>query len=153
MEFLSGLHPKVVHFPIAFLILYFIFESLGTVLKKEYFTKASVLILTIGVLTALLAVLTGNQAHEVVKQISKINSNDLNQFIEQHENFATWAMWYFTALLFFRIYLLVKKKFNLKFQYLFILLGAIGCLLILLAGYYGGQLVFDHGIGTQLFGK
>ena len=35
MEFLAGLHPKVIHFPIACFILYTLIEIAGTVLDKK----------------------------------------------------------------------------------------------------------------------
>lgn len=159
MEFLSELHPRIVHFPIAFFILYFFFELFGVILKKDFLLKAAFLILIVGVLTALIAVLTGNQAQTAAKLLFK-NGNDLNDLIEVHEEYATITVWFFSAVLIFRTYLVVKKKFwesitavNGKLKYLFIVLGLIGCYLIYMTGIHGGDLVFKHGIGTQLFGK
>ncbi len=151
METLSKLHPLIVHFPVAFFVLYFILETTGAVFKKEYFTKTAVFVLGLGVLTSLLAVLTGNQAHEAVKNVFSNKNIIINEIINRHENFATLSLWYFTILFFIRIYLSIKNKFDYKYGYLFILLGAIGCVLILYAGYYGGILVFEHGVGTNLF--
>jgi uncharacterized membrane protein len=36
MEFLAGLHPHIIHFPIVLFILYTLFELLGVILKKDY---------------------------------------------------------------------------------------------------------------------
>ncbi len=151
MEALSNLHPAVVHFPIAFFILYFIMETTGVILKKEYFTKAALFVLALGVLTSLIAVLTGNQAHEIVKSAMTVDHKNINDLIDQHEMFATLSLWYFTFLISIRIYLSIKNKFDYKYGYLFILLGAIGIVLIIYTSYYGGVLVFEHGIGTKLF--
>ena len=150
MEFLAELHPRIIHFPIAFFILYFLFETTGILLKKEYLLKSAFIVLILGVFFSLLSVLTGNQAHEVVKQI-QIDAALYNDLIEQHELFATITLWYFVAVLVFRTYLLVKKKFVNRIQYTFIILGLIGSLLIFLTGTYGGELVFKYGIGTKLF--
>jgi uncharacterized membrane protein len=150
MEFLAELHPRIIHFPIAFFILYFLFETTGILLKKEYLLKSAFIVLILGVFFSLLSVLTGNQAHEVVKQI-QIDATLYNDLIEQHELFATITLWYFVAVLVFRTYLLVKKKFESKIRYTFIILGLIGSLLIFLTGTYGGELVFKYGIGTKLF--
>ena len=150
MEFLAELHPRIIHFPIAFFILYFLFETTGIILKKEYLLKSAFIVLILGVFFSLLSVLTGNQAHEVVKQI-QIDAALYNDLIEQHELFATITLWYFVAVLVFRTYLLVKKKFVNRIQYTFIILGLIGSLLIFLTGTYGGELVFKYGIGTKLF--
>jgi uncharacterized membrane protein len=152
VEFLAELHPRIVHFPIAFFILYFFFESFGVILKKDFLSKAAFLILIVGVLTALLAVLSGNQAQAAARLLFA-NGNDLNKLIELHEEYATLTLFYFSAVLFLRIYLVIKKKLDGNWQYLFILLGLIGCYLIYTTGIHGGDLVFKHGIGTQLFGK
>lgn len=150
MEFLASIHPVVVHFPIAFFVLYFLLETIGTLFKKDFFTKTALFVLSLGVFFSLIAVLTGNQAHETFKYLN--NSYDYaNQLIERHEELATLSLWYFTILLFIRVFLIIKKKFTSIPRYLFILFALIGCVLILLTGYYGGVLVFEHGIGTKLF--
>jgi len=152
VEILAELHPRIVHFPIAFFILYFFFETFGVILKKDFLLKAAFLILIVGVLTALIAVLSGNQAQAAAKLLLT-NGNDLNELIEIHEEYATITIWYFSALLILRTYLVIKKRFDGNLQYLFIVLGMIGCYLIYTTGIHGGDLVFKHGIGTQFFGK
>lgn len=152
MEFLSQLHPRIVHFPIAFFILYFFFESGGIILRKDFLLKAALIILIAGVLTSLMAVLSGNQAQASAAMLSSKGSN-LKELIEIHEEYATITLFYFSALLFLRVYLSSKKKFEGNVRYLFILLGLIGCYLIYTTGIHGGDLVFKHGVGTQLFGK
>jgi uncharacterized membrane protein len=150
MEFLADLHPKVIHFPIAFFILYFLFETAGIILKRDYLTKSAFIVLILGLFFSLFSVLTGNQAHQAVKQV-QIDAALYNDLIEQHELFATITLWYFVAVSVFRIYLLVNKKFVNRIRYIFIILGLVGSLLIYLTGTYGGELVFKYGIGTKLF--
>ena len=153
MEILAGLHPRLVHFPIALFIIYFFLESYGILLKKDYLNKSAYIILIAGIIMALLSVLTGNQAHETATILYKDKINMLNQFIEQHEQSATITLWYFFVVLILRTYLVVKKKFESNWKYIFIPLGFVGCYLIYITGIYGGELVFKYGIGTQLFGK
>lgn len=152
MEFLSQLHPRIVHFPIAFFILYLFFETFGVLLKKDFLLKAAFLILIAGVLTALIAVITGNQAQTAAKLLFT-NGSDLNKLIELHEDYATLTLFYFSAVLFLRTYLVIKKKFDGNLKFVFIILGLIGFYLIYTTGIHGGDLVFKHGIGTQIFGK
>lgn len=151
MEFLSGLHSKVIHFPIAFFILYFLFETSGIIFKKDFLTKSAFIVLVLGVIFSVLSVLTGNQAHEVVK--TSLQANGLTSLIEQHEQLATVTLWYFFFVLIFRTYLTVKKKFEGNIRYAFVLFGLLGCVLIYLTGIYGGELVYKYGVGTDLFGK
>ncbi|MCL4548657.1 MAG: DUF2231 domain-containing protein [Bacteroidetes bacterium] len=153
MEFLAGLHPRLVHFPIALFILYFFLETFGIVLSKEYLSKTAYIVLAAGVVTALGAVLTGNQAQDLAKQILKNNYGSYGSSIDLHEEFATITLWYFFAMLVLRTYLVLKKKFSSKLKYVFIPLGLLGCYLIYITGVYGGELVFKYGIGTQLLGK
>lgn len=150
MEFLAQLHPKIIHFPIAFFILYFLFESSGIILKKEFLLKSALIILILAIIFSVLAVLTGNQAYEILKE-RQTDTAIYKDVINQHELFATITLWYFIGVMFLRIYFVVKKKFVGKNQYLFIVLGLIGSLLIIITGSYGGDLVFKYGIGTKIF--
>jgi uncharacterized membrane protein len=152
MEFLSYLHPKLVHFPVAFFILYFLFEVSGIIFKKDYLNKAAYIILILGVLLAVAAVLTGNQAQELVKEKFPDAFKNVNSFIEQHQNFASFTLWYYFGLLILRTYLILKKKFSGNMRYLVVILAAGGCILIYMTALYGGDLVYLHGIGTNLFG-
>jgi len=151
MELLSNLHPKIVHFSVSLFVIYSVFEFLGFILKKDYLTKSSYILLILGMLSAILSVLTGNQAYESV--INNITKNELYKLIERHQDYANVTVWYFTALIFVRTYLLIKKKFFRKYQLIFVLLSFIGVIIVLLTAHYGGELVFKYGIGTKLFGK
>jgi uncharacterized membrane protein len=147
MEFLSNLHPQIVHFPIAILILYAVFELIGIISKKDSLQKTAHLLLAIGVLTAIAAVLTGNQAAELVKL--KLSTN-FESLIEEHETFATITLWYFFATLVLRTYLILKKKFNGVYKYLFIPIVLVGVYFIYQTGNHGGKLVYKYGIGTEV---
>ena len=62
MEFLASLHTKVIHFPIAFLMIYPVMELLFLVTEKEFYSKSAMMFLAIGVFGSFFAVLSGNQA-------------------------------------------------------------------------------------------
>jgi uncharacterized membrane protein len=151
MEFLAQYHRFVVHFPIAFLSVYFLFEVAGLITKKEYIQKASTILLGLGIFFSLIAVLTGNQAFEVYKNNPEIQN--AVSIINEHEQFATISLFYFTGLFFIKIYLVIKKKLKTNFKLLLIFLGFVGAILIFLTGHYGGELVYKFGLGTDLFGK
>ncbi len=151
MEILSNLHPKVVHFSVSMFVIYFVFELMGFILRKDYLYKSSYILLILGIVSAILSVLTGNQAYESV--ISSITKKEIYKLIEQHQDYANFTVWYFTALAFIRTYLLIKKKFFRKYQLIFVLLSFIAVIIVLLTAHYGGELVFKYGIGTKLFGK
>lgn len=150
MEFLAQLHPKIVHFPIALLSTYVLLEIIGVVFKRDFFSKTAHLILLLGVLGALAAVLTGNQAEDVahlwLKQGANINVNA----IENHSTYANITLWFFAALLVLRTFAVLKKKFTGYIKYAFVVLAIIGFLFIYQTGKLGGKLVYDYGTGTQL---
>lgn len=153
MEFLAGLHSEIIHFPIAILILYSLFEILGILLKKEFLQKSAHLLLAIGVVVSIAAVLTGNQAAEAAELIKNKIRVYPAELIEEHETYATITLWYFSVILIFRTYLVLKKKFKGILQYLFILLVLIGSFLIYETGNHGGKLVYKYGIGTKAIEK
>lgn len=136
MEFLANIHPKIVHFPLAFLLLYPIMEFLALITKKEFYSKAANLFLFIGTIGALLAVFTGNQAYTYIKNWQ---TDNLNIFYS-HQTFATITMWYFSGLLVLRLYLYLKKKLNQKTVFILFLLALVGIYFVYQTGNYGGEL-------------
>ena len=150
MEFLADLHPNIVHFPIAFLLIYVLLEITGIVTKKEFFQKSAHLFLLLGVLAAVAAVITGNQASNIASEWKNKGAVIPLDLISEHEEYATITLWYFTALLFLRTFYIIKKKFKGIVQYIFILLAVVGAYLVYQTGDHGGRLVYDHGVGTEL---
>jgi uncharacterized membrane protein len=145
MEFLSVFHPKVIHFPIAFLLGYFLFELLGIVFKKEFLSKAAHLLLLLGVLGALAAVMTGREAEETFEYWNKQSG----ELLEEHEMFANLTFWYFTGILILRTFVTLKSKFVGIVKYAILVLAFVGVYLIYQTGEYGGKMVYEHGVGTQ----
>ncbi len=136
MEFLAEIHPKIVHFPLAFLLLYPFMELLCFITQKEFYNKSAFLFLLIGVIGALLAVLSGNQAYAMV---SKWDTKTLEIF-NSHQTFANLSIWYFTILLVLRVYLQVKKKLKRNLLFLIFILSLLGSYFVYQTGYYGGKL-------------
>jgi uncharacterized membrane protein len=136
MEFLAGIHPKVVHFPIAFLMLYPLMELIFIFIAKDFFSKAAMLFLAIGVIGSLFAVLSGNQAFEMVTNWT----DEGKEIFSSHQTFANLAVWYFSALLVIRYFLFVKKKLNSKIISVIFILSLLGVYFVYQAGNYGGKL-------------
>ncbi len=150
MEFLSKIHPDTVHFPIAFLLAYVLFEILGIILKKEFLSKTAYLFLFLGLLGLIAAVLTGNQAKDAARLLSKKGVSISFEAINAHEDYANITLWFFSFLLIIRTAAVIKKRFTGIIRYSFIILALIGALLVYETGEHGGALVYKHGIGTDL---
>ncbi|MFC2102896.1 DUF2231 domain-containing protein [Bacteroidota bacterium] len=146
MEFLADLHPKIVHFPITLIITSVLFDILGIVIKKESYERSAHLLLFLGVVGSFAAVLSGNQAFIAYE----FWNEDSSKILEDHEFFANITIWYFTALLILRTYLVIRKKYFIKFKYLIVVFGLIGCFFVIQTSEYGGQLVKKFGIGTEV---
>jgi uncharacterized membrane protein len=149
MEFLANIHSKIIHFPIAFLILYPIMEILFTSTKKEFFNKAAFLFLIIGVTTALIAVLSGNQAFVMVKYWSNLS----REYFNSHQIFASITVWYFAILLVLRYYIFINDKLNRKIAIVFLLLSLLGTYFVFQTGYYGGKFAKQNMTNTILNNK
>ncbi|RPI72813.1 MAG: DUF2231 domain-containing protein [Ignavibacteriales bacterium] len=145
MEFLAEFHPRVVHFPIALLLTYVLFESLGAITKKEFLLKGAHLILLLGVIGAFAAVQTGERAEDAFEYWNK----EASALMEIHEQYANITIWYFAVLLVIRTFLVFKKKFTNVFKYAFMVLAIVGAYFIYQTGDHGGRMVYEHGIGTK----
>lgn len=161
MEFLAELHPKVVHFPIALLIVYALLELIGAIFKKNTFTNAAFIILIIGFVGTITAMITGEQAAHLAEEWDEIGlMNDAIMpygAIDKHEDWASNTLWFFLFVVVLRslfvINFVVKKKYENYFnlvRYGFAVLSLVGCFFIYKTGEHGGELVYKHGVGTEL---
>jgi uncharacterized membrane protein len=146
-NFLAEIHPKVVHFPVALLTTYSILEIAGIVFNKEFLTKSALLVLCLGVVTSLLAVLTGNQAANDFVYWTDESSALLNK----HQTYATFLLWISAIVCGLRIFAVTRKKFVGLIKYVFLVFAIVILFLVSQTGLYGGDLVKKYGIGTDIY--
>ena len=139
----SHIHPMLVHFPIALLILGFVAELVGLALKRKFFTDAAFLLLITGALGAVAAVLSGSFAADGLEE-----AGTLKQAVETHEGAAELAMWLAIIAGAFRLTLVMAKKYAGSLRYVSAVLFLVAVLAVARAGYYGGELVFKHAAGV-----
>jgi uncharacterized membrane protein len=158
MEFLAPLHPKMVHFPIALLLTYTLLEVVGAVTKKMVFTRSAFILLILGVLAAFATAFTGHQAGEIAAQWNELSEVPLPmKMIAQHEQWAGYTFWFFLVLMILRIIVVLRAHKNKiseelfgKLKYGFAVLALVGAFFVFKTGEYGGRLVYEHGVGTEL---
>lgn len=142
---LADFHSKVVHFPIALLTVYSLLEIIGIVFRNEFISKSALLILCIGLVSAFFAVLTGNQAADEFNFV-----NDASRALfNQHQNYATYLLWFTVILCGLRIYVVLKKKFDGLIKYVFILLALLIIFFVYQTGMIGGELVKKYRVATE----
>lgn len=150
MESIAELHPIAVHFPIVLLIMYALFEAAGVITKQEFLSKSAVVLLVLGVLGAWAAALTGNQAEQAAMKLVEQGVAVPAELIEEHEFYANLTIWYFAVLAFARLFVTIKKRLTIKIKILFAVLAAAGLFFVYEAAEHGGELVYEHGVGTEL---
>lgn len=142
---LTHLHPMIVHFPIALLIVGFLSDLVGLLTKREFFTQAGFYLFTLGALGVIAAFMSGEQAGDGI-----VEEGALKQALEAHEGAATLAIWVASIAAVFRITLFLLKKYSGVLKMVSLALGLLAVMAIARTGYYGGELVYKHAAGVQL---
>ena len=137
------IHPMVVHFPIALLITSVVFDLLATRWRRESFRDAGFYTLLAGLLGAAAAVLTGALAEEVAEDKGIPES-----VLEIHAALGYATLLFFIGLLALR--LLMRWGLIREIPALYLTMGFIGIVILTMAGYVGGSLVFDFGAGVDI---
>lgn len=140
----THLHAMVIHFPIALLIIGFLSELLGLLVKKPFFNQAAFFLLLLGTFGTIIAYLSGDAAGEGMEE------GTLGKAIGMHEEAAIITLW--LALLTSLIYgaLLFFKFQNKGYKLISVLLFAAVIGAVTRTAYLGGQLVYKHGAGVEL---
>lgn len=139
------LHPMIVHFPIALLIVGFVSDLLGLIIKRDFFSKVAFYLLILGTLGVIAAYFSGDFAGEGLAE-----GGALKQALETHEDAAMLSLWLMTATALVRIAMVAMKKFTGALRWIPVVMFLAGVLSIARTGYYGGELVFKHAAGVQL---
>ncbi len=140
----THIHPMIIHFPIALLIVGFLFDLVGVFVKKEFFSRTGFYLLILGTLGVVAAYITGNIAGEGIAE-----AGTLKQAIETHEDAATLTLWLMIIASVVRLGLVVLKKYEGAFKWVSLIIFLAGVLSIARTGFYGGELVFKHAAGIQ----
>ena len=145
-SFLAELHPKIVHFPVALLSTYGLLETAGILLKREFISRCALLLLCLGVIASVFAVLSGNEAFSSFQ----FWTDESIELLNEHQNYASFLLWFSSAGCAARIFLTLKKKFVGYKKYVFIIFSIIILFLVYKTGEHGGKLVTKFGIGTEI---
>ncbi len=138
------IHPLVVAFPLALLLLGSAFRIVAFLAKTvelyDTYFWFSRLIITIGLCFGILALITGEISHYFIHDMLCVHDT-----IEWHEFFA-----YTTMLLYGAGLLLDWRKSEIKpIKILCSMIYWIAPIFLILTGLYGGKLVFEQGAGVE----
>ncbi len=164
------IHPIIVHFPIALLIVGVLLDFLALFLRRAHLVEAASWCLGIGTVGLLAAELSGQLIED------HVNKAAAGGILEIHKTFALMTVITFVALFVLRLIWLSPHIFTAlgsswpvaarvgKYVQttlpilgsnapvliaLYLLLSVGGIVLLAITGYLGGSLVYDHGVGTS----
>lgn len=133
------LHPAIVHFPIALLIASVMLDACGVGFRRASLTQAGFYTLIIGSLGATAAVLSGPE--QAAKDAASLT------ILHRHELFAALTVLCCLILVGMRLGNAEGLFGTGVFGYL--ALGGVLIVCIVLTGYFGGQMVYDYGVGVS----
>ncbi len=146
----EGLHPLLVHFPIGLLVILPLLLLLSIVIKEQNkcFTNASLIILIVGTIGAMLSVATGLAAMEVAKI-----TEEAKEILNKHESLAAICRnLYMSLTVFYAIFVyyanknIMKPSLKTALQIIFIVYSLLGIWFLINTGHYGARLVHEFGI-------
>jgi len=136
------LHPMIIHFPIASLLISLALEGLFVWTKRESFKSSAVIMLHISALTAIFAVATGYIASDALGHDSP--GHDL---VHQHRDVML-AMSILLVILSAVVFKVRAVREGSLRKWLFPALLLVSALLVYGADK-GGHLVFEKGVGVE----
>jgi len=149
-EWAPNVHPILVHFPIALLVIAVLFDGAALFLRRRSGVHATaVALFTLGAVAALAAFLTGRAAADEILLPAAAQTT-----LTDHADWATLTVWFYGI---FALARLAVLWFNHKgrpwaqgwAQALAFLVGAGGLFLLVQTGDRGAQMVFQYGVGVQ----
>jgi len=138
---ISHLHPMVVHFPIAIIIVGFL-ADLGSMVftKEKCLSRMGFYLEILGMLAAIVAFGTGYFLTSEMEGEAGIVRN-------HHELFATLTLITIIVACLFRILLVYLNKEETKLKYAAMGLFLLAVVFVGITGYIGGNLVMNYMIG------
>ncbi len=142
---LSGManyHPLFVHFPIAFLIAFFILDALGSVLDKANWRNIAAGLLYLGTISAIFTVIAGFIAANTV-----VHGGNVHAIMERHEHLGVSVLLLATLLSVWRFKF--GERLEAGLNVFFLSIAAVLCVLLSLGADLGGQMVYQYGVAVQ----
>lgn len=138
----SNIHPILVHFPIVFLITFFMLEITGIVLRHGILRQTATTLLYLGAFSAVSAVgagivAAGNVPHGVI----------VHEIMEWHERAGIMVTFLSVTMALWRA--LSGARFSSMAQALHLFLGGIMILCLFLGTDLGGLMVYKYGVGVK----
>ncbi len=139
---LVNVHPLVVHFPIAFLMAFFMLDLIGTIIKQDSWRLVASGLLYLGAIGAAMAVVAGLMAAGSVE-----HGDNVHLIMQRHKVFGFSILGLSVMLSIWRLLSagIIKGSANIVFLVLAALLNG----LVALGADLGGLMVYKHGVAVE----
>lgn len=134
-------HPMAVHLPIALILLWPCIDALGLVFRRGDLSALALGLLGVTVLLSMFATATGQFAYDAEK--AKFGT----ELLDTHADYANLVPWLLLLLVGARA--LAPVKLGRWAHGVTIGLGFAMGAFIMVVGWTGGQLVYEHGVGVR----
>jgi uncharacterized membrane protein len=145
-DWAPSLHPMIVHFPIALLLLALLFDVLYFIFRKQAWLHAAANSLyVLGGIAAVAAFFSGRQAADLAEIPAFANSA-----LAEHADLGQYTAWFFGLYALLRLagwWLNWQEKVGVLL--LLLVVAAGGAVLLYETAEHGAELVYRHGIGVQ----
>ncbi len=152
----DGLHPVIIHFPIALLLVAPLLVIVSLFVKSARpWAAAGLVVMTLGTLATYLSVSTGEAAGELAER----SALAARAVLEQHEEMAETTRNLFTALtlMFGALVVLpaltrrpLARTVSMSATVIFLALYAGGALVLMNTAHQGGRLVHEYGVRAAI---
>lgn len=139
---MENIHPLLVHFPIAFLSVFFVLDVAGTLANKPQWRNVAGWLLYFGAFAAIFTVLAGFIAANTVP-----HGDNVHAIMERHEHFGLSVLSLSLALAAWRVKTGALE--NGGANNFFLILAALMCAIMVLGADLGGLMVYKYGVAVQ----
>jgi uncharacterized membrane protein len=145
---MASLHPQVVHFAIALLIVGVLFRAVSLLGRPAFISPAAATLLALGTVAIIVAAMTGDAAHGPVEQMP-----GLRPAVMEHEEWGERARNVFLIVFVIEALALAMRR-SARVRYVTmasVVVGVVGLLCLYEAGEHGGRIVYGYagGVGTR----
>lgn len=152
----DGLHPLIIHFPIALLIVAPLLILIGifTAKRGKAFLISALILMVIGTTATFIAVSTGEAAGELAERVPNVEA-----VLESHEELAETTRTVFSILtVVFGIIVLAPMAFRkelssrvtIPLNLAFLLFYSSGVVMLINTAHEGGKLVHQYGVHAMM---
>jgi uncharacterized membrane protein len=139
---MDNIHPVLVHFPIAFLSVFFVLDMIATLAKKQQWRDVASWMLYLGAVAAVFTVIAGFNAADSVA-----HGGEVHPIMERHKDFGI-------AVLSLAIFLSIWRAISGGViqgiaNGFFLVLAAAMFITMMLGADLGGLMVYQHGVAVK----